>query len=282
MLARLLFVAAAPLLLNGCFLMPGKFASELQVMRDGSFAFSYDGEIQTLALSKLAEMSASKAEAFSPQCWSDEDFEDRECTEEETAQQRAEWEANAEKRRAEGAKNVEMMKAMLGGIDPSSPEAAQEFAAVLERQKGWEKVAYRGNGLYEVSVRFSGRLDHGFVFPLVERMPNLAPFVTAIARKDNRLRIEAPGFANQDDNAAGSMAGMSGLAAAAAMSELGSENEDAVPFARLDGTFRIVTDGRILANNTDEGPSSHPRGQALDWKVGQRTGQAPTALIAFD
>jgi hypothetical protein len=284
MFRRLLFIVAAPLLLSSCFLVPAKFVSELQVMRDGTFAYSYDGEIQTLALSKLAEMGAKEEDAFSPSCWSEEDFEDRECTEEEISEQRANWEANAESRRAKADKNLEMMKAMLGGIDPSSPEAAEEFAAVLERQKGWDKVEYRGNGLYEISVRIAGRLDHGFVFPLVEKMPTVSPFVTAIPRDDDRVRIDAPGFVQQsgDNPIMGSMSGLSNLGAAAAMADAGEEDGAALPFAKLDGTFRIVTDGRILANNTDEGPSAHPRGASLDWKISPRTAQAPTALIAFD
>ena len=281
MLKRLLFVLAAPLLLSSCILVPGKFASELAVMSDGSFAYSYDGEIQTLALSKLASLAAEQEQAFTPECY-DEDFNEAECSAEETAQQRADWEAGAESRRAEAAKNAEMMKALLGGIDPSSPEAAQEFAALLARHKGWDKVEYRGDGLFDVSVRIAGRLDHGFVFPLVEKMPNLTPFVTAIPRDDNRLRIDAPGFAKQsnDNPMMGSMTGMSNFAAAAAMSD--EEEAGSTPFVELNGTFRIVTDGRILANNTDEGPSTHPRGQALEWKISPRTAQPPTALIAFD
>ena len=47
----------------------------------------------------------------------------------------------------------------------------------------------------------------------------------------------------------------------------------------MEGTFRIVTDGRILANNTDEGPSEGAGGQVLEWKVNKRTQSAPMALI---
>ena len=56
--------------------------------------------------------------------------------------------------------------------------------------------------------------------------------------------------------------------------------EDLGPSAPdMEGTFRIVTDGRILANNTDEGPSSGRGGQVLEWKVNPRTQAAPMALI---
>ena len=39
----------------------------------------------------------------------------------------------------------------------------------------------------------------------------------------------------------------------------------------IDGTFRIVTDGQILANNTDEGPQAGAGGQVLEWRVTKRT-----------
>jgi hypothetical protein len=47
----------------------------------------------------------------------------------------------------------------------------------------------------------------------------------------------------------------------------------------MNGTFRIVTDGQILANNTDEGPQSSPEGQVLEWTVNKRTEASPMALI---
>lgn len=284
--SALLLALAVGALLSGCILVPGTFASTLEVKREGTFSFTYEGEIQTLALTRLAELAAREvAEPFEPVCHTEKTLEETACSEEQIAEQRSAWEAARESELAEAASSAEMMKAMLAGVDPSSPQAAQEFAALLARQKGWDRVEYRGDGLFDVAVRIEGRLDHGFVFPLVEKMPNLAPFVTVILRDDNRLRIDAPGFAEQSQSnpLSGSMAGLSGLAAAAAMA--GEEGEEgAAPFApvRLEGTFRIVTDGEILANNTDEGPAAHPRGQALDWQVSTRTTQAPTALIAFD
>lgn len=47
----------------------------------------------------------------------------------------------------------------------------------------------------------------------------------------------------------------------------------------LDGTFRIVTDGEVLANNTDEGPVDTTAGKVLEWSINKRTQTAPTALI---
>ena len=59
----------------------------------------------------------------------------------------------------------------------------------------------------------------------------------------------------------------------------GDKAQPAPAMPTLDGTFRIVTDGNILANNTDEGPRAVPGGQALEWRITPRTPAAPTALI---
>jgi len=47
----------------------------------------------------------------------------------------------------------------------------------------------------------------------------------------------------------------------------------------MEGTFTIVTNGAIRANNTDEGSTTSPRGEVLTWEVDGSTQNAPTALI---
>lgn len=277
---RAALLAASALALSGCLLSPGKFSSELQLMKDGNFSYSYDGEIQMLGLSKLAELGNSADETFTASCWDDETFEDRDCTAEEEAEQRKEWEANAAERAESKKREAEEMKALFGGIDPTNPEAASEFADRLERQRGWSNVTHLGDGLYDVEFRVSGKLSHDFAFPTIEKLPFANMFVTVVLRDEAQVRIDAPGFAAGGGEAPmqGMMTGMAGLA------NLGENKEGGTP-ARIvlpDGTFTIVTDGRILANNTDEGPASHASGQMLRWTINQRTQQAPTALIAFD
>ncbi|MBX7456906.1 hypothetical protein K3152_01475 [Qipengyuania sp. 1NDH17] len=271
--------AASSLALTGCLLSPGAFTSELHLMKDGSFSYSYDGEIQMLALTKLAEMGSKSEQTFEAECW-DEEFEERECTLAEVNEQRAEWDAEASKREAKRKEDAETAKAMLGGIDPSNPEAAQELAEKLQRQRGWEEVTYKGDGLFDIDFRISGRMTHDFAFPVVEKMPMSNMFVTVVLRDEGQVRVDAPGFASAGGNnpMQGMMGGMAGLMQMGAK----KEGEEAPKIALPDGTFTIVTDGRILANNTDEGPQANAHGQALVWKISPRTEQAPTALIAFD
>ena len=281
-LARIRAVALAAgssLALTGCLLSPGEFVSEMHVKSDGSFTYSYDGEIQMMGLSQLAKMGADSEETFEAECY-DDDFDTRECTLAEVNEQRAEWDAGASERAAERARKSEQAKAMFGGIDPSDPEGADELARRLERQRGWEKVEHKGDGLFDVDFRVESAMTHGFVFPMVEKLPLSNAFVTVVLRDDNQVRIDAPGFAVSDDSGnpmQGMMAGMSGLMTLAANEEDGKAPEVTLP----DGTFTIITDGDILANNTDEGPVTTAAGKALVWRITGRTEDAPTALIAF-
>lgn len=262
-------------LLTGCFFAPGKFTSQLDVRKDGRFTFAYHGEIYMLALSRLAEMSRDN-EQFKPDTCHDDDFNERACTKAELDQQREAWEAGKESRKAEDAKNMQAMQAMLGGIDPGDPKDAQEIADRLMRQKGWNSVQYEGNGMFLVDFSVTSRIDHDFVFPVVEGFPMANSFVTVTARDGNAVRIEAPGFDGK------SMAGIPMAAMmAAAQGKDGSADAGPAnpPLPKVDGTFTIVTDGAILANNTDEGPQGSPNGQKLAWTINARATNAPSALI---
>jgi hypothetical protein len=277
--AAAMFAAAAALALAACIVSPGKFESTLDLRKDGTFSFSYNGEIYLLALSKLAEMSGGQDQAFvETPCYDENDFEERPCSEEELAQQRQAWEAQAESRRQQSEREAEQMRQFLGGIDPADPAAAEELAARLRRQEGWKRVEYRGDGLFEVEFSISSRLGHDFAFPTLERFPMANSFVTANLRQGNSVRVEAPGFSAQGTgNPYQSM--MAGMAASYPDAS-GAENSAAgPPIPEMEGTFRVVTDGRVLANNTDEGPIAGAGGQVLEWRVNRRTQSAPMALI---
>ena len=277
-------VASLSLLLTGCFITPGKFTSELVLGPDQDFTFTYDGEIFFLGLSQLAEMGES-AKEFEPEaCYVDNSFEERECTRNELEGQRAAWEAGAEQRAAEAAQKAEQMSALLGGIDATDPEATAQFTRLLLRQKGWDKVEDKGDGVFDVSFRLEGKLTHDFQFPVIEGVPSTNPFVQLYLRDGNVLRVNAPGFSAQnEDNPMGAMigglAGMAGMTAVAPQE--GDSGEQMPNIPTVEGTFTIVTTGgmQIRANNTDEGANPTPMGEMLTWDISARTKAAPTALI---
>ena len=264
------------LLMTGCMLAPGKFVSELVLMRDGTFSYSYDGEIHLLSMSQLSQMGQSIAEGeFAAEtCYDDDTYEERECTADELAQQRADYDQRMADKKRTDDEEARKMSEMFGGIDPTDPASGDELAKRIERQAGFDKVTHKGNGLFEVSFRVSGRLDHDFVFPTFERLPVANFFIYAGRRDDGSVRIDAPGFTGQP--AGNPMQAMMG-----GMNQ-GSGNGDLPPgMPTPDGTFSIVTDGEILANNTDEGAVADPRGRKLSWAIDRSTAAAPTALIAL-
>lgn len=267
---RAIFPAFLALAVSACLLSPGKFTSALDIRKDGRFSFSYVGQIHMLALSKLAETGAKSGEEFKPRpCYEEDGFEERPCSAEETAKQKSDWE-EAQKQSAENRKrDAESMKFMLGGIDPSNPRAAEELAQRLRRQAGWRKVDYKGDGLFEVDFAISGRLDHDFVFPTIERFPMANAFVQIALRQDGTVRVDAPGFGPAS----------SGEPYRGMMNTMKQDNADTEGMPEIDGQFTIRTDGAIRANNTDEGPQADPAGQRLEWPVNLRSQGAPTALI---
>ena len=269
--AKVAVAAVLCLLAAGCFLLPGKFTSELTVKRDGAFAFTYLGDIHVLALSKQAQNGLGNDAKFEPQpCRSDESGDERPCTADELSAQRSDWKSGQEAGEAKKKQDAEMARQMLGGIDPADPRAAEELAERMRKQAGWRSVQYIGDGKYVVDFAISGRLDHDFSFPSLERMPVITPFVAIYRRADGSVRIDAPAFA----------ASANGGPMGAMMQAMGAEKAAPQGMPELDGTFTIVTDGEILANNTDDGAQAATAGlRRLTWKVTPRTATAPTALI---
>lgn len=307
---RILAVAAAALILTGCLLSPGKFTADMIVMRGGGFTFAYKGDIHLLGLSQLIAMGAAlddnKAEFTPSPCygepaevdaavlktsvsqdeqgegWAEEALE-RECTPAEIDRQKESWEEQRAAKKAEDARNIEIVKAMLGGIDPTSPEAIDEFVIRIKKQKGWREVVHKGDGLFSVDYAISGRIDQDYSFPTIEKVQGITPFIVATARTNNAVRIDAPAFAAGGQNSfmGGNMGGLMSILQAVGSS---SNSEEAKIFAGLpkpDGLFTIRTDGEILTNNTEDGPSVSGAMRVLEWKVNARRERAPEALISL-
>jgi len=259
--------------LAACLVLPGKFTSTLDLRKDGRFSYTYSGEIFLLGLSKLAQMDSATNDKFEPSiCYNDDDdMTERECTKDELAQQQSEWEDSHKAAVEKKKKEAEEMRAMLGGIDPSDPKAAEELAARLRRQAGFKRVDYKGDGVYDVDFAVSGHLDYDFTFPTMERVQMTLPFVVLNRRNDGTVRFDAPAFTAANNG------GMNAMGAGMAAGDPGMQDIPNMP--QLDGHLVLTTDGQILANNTDEGPQKDPAGQKLEWHVTPRSGAAPTALI---
>lgn len=307
--SRVLALAAGALLLTGCLLTPGKFTADMTIMRNGGFTFAYQGEIHLLGLSQLiamgAQMDNASAEFVPSPCYGEptqidgavmktalaqdsepwaEDMLERECTAAEIDQQKLLWEDQRAAKQAEDARNIEMVKGLLGGIDPSSPDAIDEFIVRIKKQKGWRDVVHKGDGLFMVDYATSGRIDQDFTFPVIERTQGFAPFIVAAARANGAVRIDAAGFATGGDNGfVGS--GLTGLLPFLQALGAADNSEEAKLLASLpkpQGMFTLRTDGEILTNNTDDGPALADGMKTLVWPVNARRNRAPEALIMLD
>ncbi|WP_254049777.1 hypothetical protein [Novosphingobium sp. TH158] len=286
-------IVALALTLSACLLTPGRFVSALDLRKDGQFTFTYKGEISMFGLAQLAAMDKRNSEFKESPCYDyespapakskkkgaeeeDDTFaepKERPCTAEELAEQKLDWEEARKESAAREKKDLEEMKAALGGLDPTDPKSIEEFAGRLRRQAGWKAVTYKGDGLFDVDYAIAGKVDHDFIFPIIEKFPTTNTFVQVLRRNDGTVRIDAPGF--NPGSTTNPMAQAMGMGALSTLSK--SEKMPKGP--EMEGTFTLTTNGQILANNTDEGAKPGTTGQMLEWKVNVRTTATPTALV---
>jgi len=254
---RLIAALAMPLLLTGCLLFPGKFTSTLDVQRDGSFTFTYAGELV------IIETSTPPAEFSASGCYDETTYEDRTCTAADLEKQRKEFDEN------QAASN----NANKDIADFASDDSIAELVEQLKKQEGWKSVSYRGNRIIDVEYAITGTMSHGFSFPMVDGGAGIMPFVTMTRRKDGSVKVIAPAFSSTGID--GYLVGLGGMAGAGA-TDAGKPEQ-----FKADGTFIITTDGNILTNNTEEGPTTAAGRSTLQWVVNSRLDKSPEALIGL-
>lgn len=295
---KLAVLIAAMLTLQSCFFAPGKFASTLDLRRDGRFSFSYAGEVLFL------DESMAPGSAETDICYSSTTSKPAAASRDEPGQRPVATDSEADddgdtasvevsmderpctpaekaERAADRARQKKEMATMMGavvGFDPGDPASVSAYIAELKRYKGWRSVVHRGGNRFEVDYRNEGTLGQDFLFPIFDRVVVHTPFVTVRPRTDGSVEVRAPAFG---DNAFGSAAGLSGM-----MGKMGAgsaKDGDAVSklLKTVDGSFTIVTDGDIRTNNTTEGATTRGGDKVLTWKVSTLSREAPRALVAL-
>jgi len=265
----------APLLLAACFLLPGKFASTLDVRRDGHFAFAYKGEIVVFNPEAMnGKVTPVRDDPDAPCFGSASSPAPVAATATRHVCSKAEQAARtanvarmnaeaAERRKHEGEQLAKMI-----GMDPGDESSMQAYAAVLQKQAGWRSVTYRGKGVFDVDFQQSGTLDRDFVFPLLPRTNYIMPFVVIRKRADGAVLVSAPGFhANPMAAFANGLNGMAG----AAPKVPGTNGPQ--------GSLTITSDAAPLTNNTDDGPTRDGDRSVLRWAIGPASDKIPEALL---
>lgn len=240
---------AAPLLLTSCLLVPAKFVSTLDIRADRSFTFTYVGEVQLLRSGTPDLESAEPAGTGEIGSWNAK-------------------RGDTALASMTSAQNEVEADFALATAD-SEEEAAQlgRLAEALSQEYGFRSARYIGGRKLAVDYRISGRLDHAFIFPFNPDGEVLIPFVAVELRGKDRVRIKAPGFAN-DQSGPGSMAGM------------GAPGASERPGSMLDGRFTLTTDADIVSQNQEDGAETMPDGtKRLVWPVNPGTRDAPMAVL---
>ena len=250
---RRLLAVAAPLLLTGCLWGPGKFSSDLALRKDGSFILDYRGEIILETADSMARQAWQDGMAH---CTSDEG-RDRPCTAQEIADQKEAF-SKKQKDDAEAAKAF--------GLPGADEESNRAFAAKLAKYAGWRSVTYRGKGVYDVDYHMEGRLTQDFAFPMMPDSNIVIPFIALRRRTDGAVLVNAPALAG-GANMFGPMA-----------QQMGGDTKGSPP-SRAQGRFTIHTDGQIVTNNSEDGPSADPAGQQVHWDISPASSKLPEALV---
>lgn len=275
---RTLLALAAPLLLTGCLWGPGKFASTLDLKKDGRFTLDYRGEMVlqmppdesksdpwTDAMARCSKDGPPKLVTATEGSPPADDAEARPCTPAERAELKSQYEADMlEKRVTKSAESKEMAKAFgLPGLDDESSRA---FAAKLMKYSGWRSVRYRGQGVFDVDYHFEGRVTQDFLFPALPDNDMLIPFIAIRHRSDGSVLVTAPAMTG----GSGPMAVRAGVPAAPAGKG---------PVSRAEGRLTITTNGEVLTNNSEDGPRRSAAGQTLVWNVTPASTKVPETLI---
>ena len=141
-IAAIGLAVVAPFSLSGCLLLPGEFNSEMTVMADGQFAFSYKGQIQLVGLANLLNetLDAEGANAeFAAACYGPAPEPEKSEAEQKKEKRREKAEAKA----AADAAAADAALAEIAGDDAGTAasktsqedfdsEAAVDTAAVAE------------------------------------------------------------------------------------------------------------------------------------------------------
>ena len=279
---KMVAAAVAPLLLSGCLWGPGKFTSNLALNKAGTFVLDYKGEIvlqmpddkgvppdpwsdKMLRCYKDGRVETSTIIDSSSDDEADEDL--RTCTAAELAKARSDYAKEATDRAEKKRQENEQM-AKLFGLPGSDDASSRRFAANLMKYQGWRSVAYKGKGVFDVDYHVEGRLTQDYAFPLMPDTDLIIPFITLRRRTDGTVMVTAPALTG----------GSGPFSARAKMMGLPDKGSDG-PVSRAEGRFTITTDGEILTNNSEDGPSAAPGGRQVHWDVGAGSTKIPEMLV---
>jgi hypothetical protein len=254
------------LALTGCFFVPGKFQSTLDIRRDGRFTYSYVGEVLFLI---PEEQVAPVWNDGMASCFGEESSAPRRCTEAELADKRQAYETEA-KQGQEAGEDI----ARLIGYNPVDVKANEQLAADLMQYPGWKRVTYAGKGIFQVEYELSGNLDRDFAFPVISQVQTAMPFVNVARTKAGFVNISAAGLASQQLRKL-----IVGRAPKADRDDPYHLSLQSTLF-RANGIFTVKTDAEITS--TDGQKSQYGGLQQVEWMIDSKASDAPQIQLRLD
>ena len=266
---RALVMVALCQMLTACFFVPGQYHSTLDLRADGSFAYTYAGEIIFASFEDrpLEQWSDDMAQCFLLE------HGEYQCSSDEVAKQREAWQLSQDQQRME----MEELSKIIG-FNPQDEAANHKIAERMMQVEGWRQVTYMGEGVFEVDYKISGKLDHELVFPSMPDAELVWPFVIArrindpAGGKDALIEVKAPGLGGNSLRMA--LAGTGGI----------TQLPDVVQ--RTKGTFAITMEGEPVSHNgkfqaLDATVLTLPcnKLKVLGWTTLGTEGPAPAATI---
>lgn len=274
LMLKILALFVTTFCLSSCIFVPGRFDSALDIRKDGTFSFSYKGEIifETLGSEQGPSKNIEVWNDKSAFCGVDAQNATLQCSTEEIAEQRLEWETE---RKLYGPKadddSAELIR--IFDIDPRNESSFQPFADELKKQKGWKKVSYLGKGEFDVEYAISGRLDHDFMFPVFPKFNMLDPFVIIRVGQSDTLHIATPGLPGGSTRALAALVGNKSM------------SNDIPKTQRTFGVFTLTTDAMIKSQNSgsvvveEAGGSPGVTNRKVSWTINETATQPADAWI---
>ena len=251
-------------LLAGCFFLPGSFVSRLDIRRDGTFDFEYVGEIVT---AWPEEGGAKTWEPSMAHCYRDDSDDERTCTPDEITRQRKRFETSENAREQQAADIAELV-----GYDTYDQASNDEIARKMMNFRGWDKVAYKSHGVFDVEYRLSGTLERELTFPALPQAQLMMPFLAIRRAKDRVVEIEAAGLSPHR---------LRQVMLRALHGANGKSDRDDVPmFNRAKGSFTLTSDTDLTASNGEESVTGGRH--TVVWTIDGNTQIVPQAQIVLD
>jgi hypothetical protein len=241
-LVRLAAILAAPLFLASCLLSPGRFVSSLDIRKDRSFTFTYQGEVILLDPSESISDGMGKALG---------------------GDGKEEKPDGAGEPPTEGGATVNV----AAPAEPSAQMVNQRKAVfeALSKEAGYRSVEQLEGNKFRVDYQVSGKLDRNFVYPVNIDAMAVIPWIAIELRKDNTARVMALAFGDSNNASAGS-------AMPGGKPQTGT--------AEREGTFTFTTDANLVMQNNEAGTAAGP-GTKVVWHITPTTKAVPTAVVRF-